>query len=405
MRKYRFSSKARNPRVLCVSYRDVAPVISRCAQYEFEDLIAELDAVDVVAPEGLVAPEDADTPVQAGILTLNRLAVKALRRLKLRIEAALPFTGRRRVPPGVDHSYEMLLVNCEAPGDLYNLAPFAMWRSVARVSVCYVQELWAADVPHLGGVLDILKRFDHVFVENRETVKPLEAAIGRPCHEVQLSVDALKFCAYPENPARVIDFYAMGHTPPETHKALLRMAEERDWYYMYDTVFNTEVSSHVDHRRRLADMIKRSRFFLVNIASWHKGEAIAGQEVLGLRYFEGAAGGAVLIGDAPDSALFEENFGWQDSVIPLAFDSADIADVIAELESDPSRLERISKTNMVNALRRHDHLYRWDQILSITGLKETTAMECRRQELADRAELIERTLPRLSGVSDRRFAG
>ena len=52
MRKYRFSSKAPDPRVLCVSYRDIAPVISRCVQYEFEDLIGAMDAVDVVAPAG-----------------------------------------------------------------------------------------------------------------------------------------------------------------------------------------------------------------------------------------------------------------------------------------------------------------------------------------------------------------
>lgn len=394
MPRYRFSSKAPNPRILCISYRDVAPVISRCAQYEFEDLVAAVDDVDVVAPAGLVVPENADTAVQAAILTLQRLAAKTLRRFKVKVEGALPVTGLRRLPKDAARNYEMLLVNCEAPGDLYNLAPFAMWRSRARMSVCYVQELWAADVPNLGSVVNVLKQFDHIFVENRETVKPLAAITGRPCHEVQLSVDALKFCAYPHNPARAIDFYAMGHTPPETHKALLQMAEGGDWYYMYDTVSNSPVTSHVDHRRRLADMIKRSRFFLVNIASWHKGGRIGSQHVLGLRYFEGAAGGAVLVGDVPRNELFDEFFDWQDSVIPLPFDSAEIADVIAELDADPERLERISKTNMVNSLRRHDHLYRWSQILAIAGLNETSAMARRRDALEGAAASIERTIPR-----------
>jgi hypothetical protein len=50
MRKYRFSSKAPDPRVLCVSNRDIAPVISRCWRYEFEDLLSAMDAVDVIAP-------------------------------------------------------------------------------------------------------------------------------------------------------------------------------------------------------------------------------------------------------------------------------------------------------------------------------------------------------------------
>jgi hypothetical protein len=393
MKRYRFSSTAPDPRVLCVSYRDIAPVISRCLMYEFEDLIAAWDAVDVVAPAGLTAPEDADTPVQAGILTLQRLAVKTLSRLKVKLEGMLPVTGLRRLPPSISRNYEMLFVSCEAPGDLYNLPPMAMWRSTARVSVCYIQELYAADVSKLSSILKILKGFDHIVVGCSGTVETLAVATGRPCHHVPISTDTLKFSPYPGAPKRVIDFYAMGHCPPETHKALLRMAERGDWYYMYDTVFNCPVSSYADHRSRLADMIKRSRFFLVNIASWHKGERTAGQQVLGCRYFEGAAAGAVLIGEGPRNASFNECFGWQDSVIPLPFDSGDIADVIAELEADPSRLERISKTNVVNSLRRHDHVYRWGQILSIAGLKETNAMEYRRRELAELAATIERTMP------------
>ena len=120
------------------------------------------------------------------------------------------------------------------------------------------------------------------------------------------------------------------------------MADAGDWYYMYDTVANCPVSSHAEHRSRLADMIKRSRFFLVNTASWHKGERTGGQQELGFRYFEGAAAGAVLIGDAPRNASFNEYFGWQDSVIPLPFDSGDIADVLAELgrRSEPPRADQ-----------------------------------------------------------------
>src|SRR4051812_9010414 len=123
MRKWRFSSRESDPRGLCVSYPDIGLVLSRCGQYEFEDLIATVDAVDVIAPGGLVNPEEANTPVQAGMMTLQRLAVKTFRRLK----AKLPLTGWRWLPAGLSNNYEMLLVNCEAPGDLYDLAPYATW--------------------------------------------------------------------------------------------------------------------------------------------------------------------------------------------------------------------------------------------------------------------------------------
>jgi hypothetical protein len=377
MRKYRFSSKVPDPRVLCVSYRDIAPVPSRCIRYELEDLICAMDAVDVIA--------DAHTPVQVGIRKLQRLEVK--------LEGMLPVTGLRRLPAGLSRNYELLLVSIESAADLYNLGPSAMWRSTARVSVCYIQELYASDVSALGDLLKILKRFDHILVGYRGTVKTLAEATGRPCHYLVPSTDTLKFCPYPGAPKRAIDFYAMGRRPPETHKALLRMADAGDWYYMYDTVTNSPVSNHTEHRRRLADMIKRSRFFLVNAARFNDPERTGGQQELGYRYFEGAAAGAVLIGDAPDDPSFDEYFGWRDSVIPLPFDSGDIADIIAELDADPSRLEWISKTNVVNSLRRHDHVYRWGQILSLAGLKETRAMECRRRELAELAASIERSMP------------
>lgn len=394
MRKYRFSSKAPDPRILCVSNRDIAPVISRCIRYEFEDIIGAMDAADVIAPADTPVPTEGVTSLQKGVRTLWRLGAKAHRRLALKLEGMLPATGRRRRPSGVGANYDLLFVSAESPLDLYNLGPCEMWRSTASVSACHIQELYAPEVAALGGILEVLKRFDHIFVGYRDTVEPLAEATGRPCHYLVPSTDALKSCPYPGAPDRVIDFYALGRRPPpEIHKALLRMADGGDRYYVYDTVTNCPVSSHAEHRSRLAENIKRSRFFLVNAALYNDVDRTGGQQELGYRFFEGAAGGAVLIGDAPQNASFKEHFGWPDSVVPLPSDS-DIADVIVELEADPSRLERISKSNVVNSLRRHDHVYRWGEILSTVGMGETREMDCRRRELEEMAASIERTMPK-----------
>jgi hypothetical protein len=395
LRKYRFSSKANDPRVLVVSNRDIAPVISRCLRYEFEDLVGAMDAVDVIAPADTPAPGDAVTPVQKGIRILRRLAAKASRRLAVKLEAMLPITGLRRLPSGLASNYELLFVSTESVLDLYNIGPCSMWRSRARVSICFIDELYVDDVPALGSLLQILQRFDHIILANGGTAKALAEATGRPCHYLVPSTDTLKFCPYPEPPKRVIDFYAMGRRPPpETHKALLCMAEAGGRFYIYDTVGNSPVSSYVEHRSRLADNIKRSRYFLVNTAAYDTLDRIGVQQELGYRYCEGAAAGAVLIGVAPQIAAFDDNFGWADSVVTLPSDFDGIGDVIAELDADPRRLERISKTNVVNALRLHDHVYRWGQILSIAGLNETTSMGGRRRELAELAASIERTMPR-----------
>jgi Glycosyl transferases group 1 len=394
MRKIRFSSNVSDPRVLCISNRDFAPVISRCLRYEFEDVIGAIDAVDVIAPSDTPDPDKADTVAQKGKLQLQRLAAKSYRRLDGTLDGTLPFTRDRRPPTSLARDYELLFVSTQSVKDLYNFSPSAMWRSVARVSMCYIEELYVPDVSGLGGLLNVLKRFDHIVVGVRDTVQPLAEATGRPCHYLAPSTDTLKFCPYPRAPKRVIDFYAMGSSrPPELHEALLQMADAGDWYYVYDTVGNCRVTSHVEHRRRLAEMIKRSRFFMVTNARWYDRARTGGQEELGLRYFEGAAGGAVLVGAAPDNASFKEQFGWQDSVVALPSDASEVAGALAELDADPSRLERISKTNVMNSLRRHDHVHRWGQILSAAGLTETDAMQCRRHRLAELATSIERTLP------------
>ena len=315
--------------------------------------------------------------------------MKVLRRLQAKSEGRLPTARLRRRPPGASRNYDLVFVSVEGVHDLYDLGPISMWRSMAPVCVCYIQELYSSDVPALGDLLKVLKQFDHIFLGYQGTVDTLAEATGRPCHYLVPSTDTLKFCPYPEAPKRVIDFYAMGRRPPTTHNALLRVADGGDFYYMYDTVPNCPIPSHVEHRNRFAEMIKRSLFFLVNPARADDPERTGGQEELGYRFVEGAAGGAVLIGEAPRNASFDDDFGWQDAVIPLPFDSGDVGDVIAEMDADPGRLERIAKTNVVNSLRRHDHVYRWGQVLSITGLPETTAMESRRRELEERAASIE----------------
>jgi hypothetical protein len=389
MREYRFTSRSPQARVLCVSNREIAPVISRCIRYEFEDLVGDMDAVDVIAP---VNAHDSKPKF---VRTVWRLSAKAFRRLLIKFDGIVPITRLWPVPPGVSHDYELVVVSAETAQDLYDIGPSAMWSSTARVSACYIQELYAADVAELGDILTLLKNFDHIFLGYAGTVAPLAEATGRPCHYLMPHTDTIKFCPYPKAPDRVIDFYSMGRRPPETHQALLRIAHTRspNWYYMYDTVTNCPVTSHVEHRQRLADMIMRSRLFLVNAARFNDPQRTAGQQELGFRFIEGAAGGAVLVGDSPCNDTFDEDFGWEDAVIPLPFDSGEIAEVIAALDADPIRTERISKTNVVNSLRRNDHVYRWGAILAIAGLEETAAMASRRRELAEMADSIERTVP------------
>ena len=56
------------------------------------------------------------------------------------------------------------------------------WQDRCRTSVCWLDELWAADLPNCQHWLHALRQFDHVFVGLSGTAPPLSEAIGRPCY-------------------------------------------------------------------------------------------------------------------------------------------------------------------------------------------------------------------------------
>jgi hypothetical protein len=168
------------------------------------------------------------------------------------------------------------------------------------------------------------------------------------------------------------------------------MAEKNQIFYIYDTTHSGDMfpPDHRQHRRLVADIAKHSRYFLVNAAKTDRTFETNGQPEMGYRYFEGAAAGTVMIGQAPDVESFKENFDWPDAVIPVAYDEADISKILAGLDSQPERLAEIRKNNVIQSLLRHDWVYRWKDILDIAGLKPTPAHLAREERLKNIAQLV-----------------
>jgi hypothetical protein len=123
----------------------------------------------------------------------------------------------------------------------------------------------------------------------------------------------------------------------------------------------------------------------MDIGGGGRGE-FRNEQALSTRYFEGAAGGAVMLGSPPQVPDFPEHFGWPDSVIALAPDS-NIEELLAELLQDEERLQTVSHHNVVESLRRHDWSHRWEQVLSHVGLQGSTALRDRHNTLRQLSEL------------------
>jgi hypothetical protein len=113
----------------------------------------------------------------------------------------------------------------------------------------------------------------------------------------------------------------------------------------------------------------------------NKPSETRGQIEIGYRYYEGSAAGAVMIGQAPDCESFHTMFDWPDAVIGIQPDGSDVENVLSGLEANPERLREISRRNAIEALLRHDWVYRWKQIFGIAGLTPAPYMEEREQHL------------------------
>jgi hypothetical protein len=58
----------------------------------------------------------------------------------------------------------------------------------------------------------------------------------------------------------------------------------------------------------------------------------AGRDEIPARFYEGAAAGTVMIGEAPGTEEFKRQFDWPDAVIHMPFDSPDIGRIPADLQ-------------------------------------------------------------------------
>lgn len=356
-------------RILLLSQRGLAPVISRCCSYEFEDIICSVDAADLVAP----------TYRLNSFEHLSRAVNKAGRRA-----AVLRGINPGIRPIRVTRDYRLFFAVFQFATDLPSLNALRGWRERCEIAACWLEEIWARDLDRLQSQLGLLREFDYIFTNCQGSVDGLAKATDRPVIYQPPGVDCLTF--FPGDPPvdRVIDVFNMGRRHPATHQALLQLEAERGIFYLYDTFKgNIPVQSPSEHRLQLANLVKRTRFFLANKAKVTEEGETGEQQEVGFRFFEGAAGGTVMIGEPPSVDSFREHFDWNDAVIYLPYGSGEMADLLAELERDPERLARIRRDNMLNALRRHDWAHRWRALLKATGIELPPGLGIREARLEE----------------------
>jgi hypothetical protein len=358
------------PRILLFSQRNIhEQEVWRCSFHEFEGLLRNIDSVDVLAPSPRRwYPEG------------KRVALRLGEHLKAPLNPGIPKIT-------LDRDYDVFLAVCEKPSELLNLTAIKGWKERCKTSVCWLTEFYVNTMPRYKSCLEVLSQFDHVLFMF-DASEPFRQVIRGTGRYQPAGVDALRFCPSPRPPARCIDVLSIGRRSEQTHRALLQLARQEGLFYVYDTIDALLAFDLQEHRALMANMAKRSRYFIVNPGKVNAPEETGGQSEFGYRYFEGAAPGTILIGERPKNKEFAKIFHWEDAVIDLPFGSDDIGAVIKDLDADPVRQTTIRRNNVIQCLLHHDWTYRWEVILKIAGLNPLPALLKRKELLKERAVIV-----------------
>lgn len=372
---------ARHPRTAVLSLREYSHRVWTASQYEFEDVVAGVDDVRLVAPVGRsVGP-----------------AAEALSGAANRVRRAVGRPRRRPVEP-VDDAWdaELFFAVFAAPHEI-GVLPAAR-RQVARsaVKVAFIVELWVPQLPSVRDYLLQLRGFDHIFLFNRDAIPLVQQITGVPCSYLPTAVDVDRFAPVVPGGPRMIDVTSYGRRLAGTHEALRHEMAAGRLHYHYDTVRGAfDVSDHVEHREVLATTLQHSRYAVVykNNDEPERVARTGGEESLTNRFFEVLSAGAVMLGSAPDVPDFAACFDWPDAIVPVPAPAPRIADVIAELDAQPERVAAASLAGITGSLRRHDWAHRWQEVLTTVGLPALPALTDRLEHLERRAQVHEEAAP------------
>jgi hypothetical protein len=372
------SGKSMLPAICMPTWRNFTRRAYQCGLYEAQDVLAETSNVDLIHLDIGWGAWFKDTSLRRPIYH--------------DVSKRLVFVNPGLKKTELHKDYDIFIAVCSIYADLPNINAISHWRRRCKLSICWLDELWAATVPNYKYWHPALDQFDYVFIGGRDSVSALSKAIGRTCHWLPGGVDALRFSPFPDPVDRVVDVYSIGRRHEAIHLELLKEAERSRLFYMYDTianVANNNVRDHQKHRSFYASIAKRSRHFMVAVAKMDEPDQIQGQVEVGYRYYEGAAAGAVMIGDVPACEAYRALFDWPEAVLPVKPDGSDVVGVIHTLADNPERAAAIGVRNAKEALLRHDWVYRWCEMFRIAGIEPTPGVMARKQRLKELADLAE----------------
>lgn len=367
------------PRVLILSHRFLAyKILARCIWYEFEDLIKDIDHIELIAPKRL-------TWFERRYVWAQRVG----RRLSYSLNPGVPVTD-------LNQDYDLFFSMCAFPTDLLYLNAIRDWRKRCRVAICWIDEVLVNNIEKIKYFNKTISQFDHVLVSCTQGIEPVQKLIRGQCRFVLPGVDALLFCPCPEVPERFIDILSIGRRSEPLHAELIKAFREKGLFYFYDTIsgygceYGLTTSEPSHHRLLFANLVKRSRYFIVNPGKFDEPGVMDSEEIIGARYVEGAAAGALMLGKEPRNPEFRTLFSWPDAVIDIVSEGGEILKILTEEKNNATRWDAVRKNNVLDSLLHHDWVYRWEEIIKLAELEPAPKLLQRKEQLARLVAYIEK---------------
>ena len=316
---------AAEPRVLVFSQRNIDTQVWHGSQYEFEDVIAEVDDAHLLAPPAGGGP----FLLRAGQWTIN----EARHRSGRKRTSTVPRTR-------VEGDYDLFFGVFHFASELAHLERMRGWQERCRKKVAFIIELWAPWFSRQREYLELLEDFDQVFVFARWALPELHRLTGARCDYLATATDALRFVPVERQPERSIDVYTYGRRNVASHQNLLRLMEMDGLHYSFQSITGAfSLIDYVDHRMLSASNMQRSRYTVVYKMNDNDDrlERTGGEEALTSRYFEALATGTFMLGSAADTPDFTDAFDWPDAIVEVPGD-ADWRAVLDDLDTQPERI-------------------------------------------------------------------
>lgn len=364
------------PRILVISVRGFRFQVANCSIYEFEDMLCSLEGAQLYAPEQ-------EFPVARAMYRVAKYATRSDRIAS----SVSPFPTEILL----ENEYDFLFAVLDNPWQMHLLESIKNWRDKCRYKACYIMETWKPSFDDWRLAYEPFKNFDQIFSGTVHCVEALAKATGVPCGYLPPGVNALKFCPYPNPLQRVIDVCCVGRRSPKVHQSLFQHSQQdHSFYYYYDTVKNQnlEIENAQEHRAKLISLLQRSRYNIAAHAKFNSIKETGGCQEIGSRFFEGVAAGTVMLGTPPKGDAFLRYFDWEDAVVKVDFQQQDVLDIIQEFDAQPEKIASISRRNIVNALLKHDWVYRWRAVLATFDFKPSQAIIEREQYLQTLAHSV-----------------